>query len=25
VIAWVLAATGLLMLAEDLIKRWLAP
>ncbi len=25
VIAWVLAATGLLMLVEDLIKRWLAP
>ncbi len=25
VIAWVLAATGVLMLAEDLIKRWLAP
>ena len=25
VIAWVLAATGLLMLLEDLLKRWLAP
>ena len=25
VIAWVLAATGLLMLIEDLLKRWLAP
>ena len=25
VIAWVLAATGLLMLGEDLIKRWFAP
>jgi uncharacterized membrane protein YfcA len=25
VIAWVLTATGALMLAEDLIKRWLAP
>ena len=25
VIAWVLAATGLLMLSEDLIKRWFAP